>query len=115
MQMLDNDNSLSVGVSETSWSFTQCHGSMPPHAEASCRHILNRMNKEVDDILFWPRSDPDVEVVLPMSLVSRKPHIYYRIRHAVVIKETLRVPTLCFEYSSDSRVRAFIVVGYLDR
>ena len=113
--MSDAENSLSVGVVETSWSFTECYGSMPPLAEASCRHLLNRMNTENVDKLFGPGFDPDVEVVLPMSLVSRKYYIYYRIRHAVVANNTLRGPTLCFEYSSDSWSRAFIVVGDLDR
>ncbi len=113
--MLDDENSLSVGVVETSWSFTECYGSMPPLAEASCRHLLNRMNTETDDKLFGPGSDPDVEVVLPMSLVSREDYIYRRIRHAVATNDILRGPTLCSEYSSDSWSRAFIVVGDLDR
>ena len=44
---------------------------MPPLAEASCRELLNRIDTRDDDLYFGPQSDPDVDVVLPLSLVSR--------------------------------------------
>ena len=77
MQFSDDDNSLSVGVIETSYTFTRCYGSMPPLADASCRHLLIRIDARDADLKFGPQSDAGVDVVLPISLVSREYYIYH--------------------------------------
>ena len=76
--IVDGDLSLSVGVIETSWSFTRCYGVMPPLAEASCRHLLNRMDTAPEWLFFGSEPGPDVDVVLPITLFSRA-YLIYRI------------------------------------
>ena len=48
---------------------------MPPFAEISCRQLLNHMETGDDEIFFGPVHAPHVDVVLPLTLVSRGYHI----------------------------------------
>lgn len=86
---------------------------MPPLAEASCRQLLNQMDTGHTDLAF---GTDDVDVVLPMSLVSSGYHIYpigKDVGRSLIT--LLRGPTLCFEHYSDPPNRVLVLVDDLDR
>lgn len=52
-----------------------CYGRMQPNAEASCKWVLDNMRVDLEgEFVFGPGSDPESEVHLPYSIVSRESH-----------------------------------------
>lgn len=71
--MSDDDGYLVVDVSIDEDGFEgECYGTMPPLAESSCRYLLNHMDAAHMEERFGPSSEPDKDVVLPHTIVSRE-------------------------------------------
>lgn len=52
-----------------------CYGRMAVDAETSCKWVLDNMRVNLEEeYVFGPGSDPDAEVHLPYSIVSRESH-----------------------------------------
>ena len=65
---------------------------------------------------FGSSHDPDVDVTLPRSLVSREYHICHKRQGSMAVaKYSGRGQALCSEHYSNTWNRGVVVVEYLDR